>query len=103
MVPLKTLLFVILSVALPACACQYPDEGNMPLRRAVTRIQVLPETEAWASAVHKTGAVVHYAVLLDQPVRVSGRCYWPVEARAEGKLWRRFLVSPDGKRLLGPR
>jgi hypothetical protein len=39
-------------------------------------------------------------VLLDQPVREAGRCYWPVEVRADGKLWRRFLVTPDGKSVL---
>jgi len=72
----------------------------MPLRRAVGKVKFLPETEAWASRVHKTGAVVQYALLLDQPKRDKGRCYWPVEVRAEGKLWRRFYVSPDGKTLL---
>ena len=41
-------------------------------------------------------------VRLDAPVHQAGRCYWPVEVRADGKLWRRFLVSPDGKRLLTP-
>lgn len=51
--------------------------------------------------MHKAGAVVHYALLLDQPRLDKGRCYWPVEVRAEGKLWRRFYVTPDGKDLLG--
>ena len=72
----------------------------MPLRRAVTRVELLPETEAWAGAVRKDGAVVHYAVLLEETLSSAGRCYWTVEARAEGKLWRRFFVSPDGKNLL---
>ena len=85
---------------LDALACTFPDEGNMPLRRAVLRVQMLPESVAWSQAVHKDGAVVQYAVLLDQPVRMAGRCYWPVEARAEGKLWRRFLVTPNGKNLI---
>ena len=71
----------------------------MPLRRAVSRVRMLPESLAWSQAVHKDGTVVQYAVLLDQPVRMAGRCYWPVEARAGGKLWRRFLVTPDGKNL----
>ena len=84
-----------------ALACDYPDEGNMPLRRAVSKVKYLPETEAWASAMHKTGAVVQYALLLDQPRLEKGRCYWPVEVRAEGRLWRRFYVTPDGKDLLG--
>lgn len=72
----------------------------MPLRRAVTRVQALPEIEAWASAVHRSGVVTQYAVLPGEPVWQGGRCYWPVEVRAEGKLWRRFLVTPDGKNIL---
>jgi hypothetical protein len=43
-------------------------------------------------------------VRLDEPVREAKRgavtCYWPVEVRAEGKLWRRYLVTPDGKSVL---
>jgi hypothetical protein len=81
-------------------ACDYPDEGNMPLRRAVSKVKYLPQTEAWAAARHEAGAVVQYALLLDRPRAVKGRCYWPVEVRAEGKLWRRFYVTPDGKDLL---
>ena len=37
---------------------------------------------------------------IDAPVREGKRCYWPVEVRAEGKLWRRYLVTPDGKNVL---
>ena len=33
----------------------------------------------------------------EPPKREGGRCYWPVDVRAEGKLWRRFYVTPDGK------
>ena len=72
----------------------------MPLRRAVTRVQMLPEIEAWASAVQKQGAVTQYAVRLDRPVRRGGRCYWTVEVRAEGRLWRSFIVTPDGRSIL---
>jgi len=72
----------------------------MPLRRAVTRVQMLPEIEAWASAVHRTGVAAQYAVLLDRPVRRDRHCYWTVEVRAEGKLWRSFMVTPDGKSVL---
>ena len=40
-------------------------------------------------------------VRLDEPVRRGAgcACYWPVEAR-RGKLWRRYLVTPDGKNVL---
>lgn len=86
----------------PALACPYPDEGNLPLRRAVARVKYLPETEAWAASMHDAGAVVHYALLLDQPRRQKGTCYWPLELRANGALWRRYYVSPDGRRLLRP-
>ena len=95
-------LFLILAVCAPAFACDYPDQGNMPLRRAVGKVKFLPETEAWAESQHKAGAVVQYAVLLDKPKQLKGRCYWPVEVRAGSELWRRYYVSPDGKRLVRP-
>lgn len=95
-----TRLLILLVFSGNALACDYPDEGNMPLRRAVSKVKYLPETEAWAAARHAAGAVVQYALLLDRPKQANGRCYWPVEVRAEGKLWRRFYVTPDGKELL---
>src|SRR5258708_13021877 len=54
-------LFVFPLVAL---ACDYPDEGNMPLRRAVTKVKLLPQTEAWAPSIHKASAVLQYALSL---------------------------------------
>jgi hypothetical protein len=87
---------------MPALACEYPDEGNMPLRRAVSKVKYLPDTQAWASSMHQSGAVVQYALLLDTPRHEHGRCYWPVEVRGGGTLWRRYYVSPDGKHLLRP-
>jgi hypothetical protein len=87
-------------VCTPALACEYPDEGNMPLRRAIAQVKYLPETEAWAASMHEAGAVVQYALRLDAPTRIAGRCYWPVEVRAGKELWRRFYVTPDGKRIL---
>jgi hypothetical protein len=81
-------------------ACEYPDEGNMPLRRAVAKVKFLAETEAWAASMHKAGVLVEYALRLDQPKHEHGRCYWPVEVRAEGRLWRRFYVTPDGRQVL---
>ena len=72
----------------------------MPLRRAVTRVEMLPEVDAWARSMQKDGIKPQYVVVLDQPVRKGRRCYWPVEVRAEGKLWRRYLVTPDGKSVL---
>ena len=69
----------------------------MPLRRAVTRVKYLPEIEAWAK--EQTSAV-QYALLLDRTRQLRGRCYWTVEVRAEGKVWRRFYVAPDGKAMV---
>jgi hypothetical protein len=83
-----------------AAACRYPDEGTMPLHRAITRVKLLPETEVWAKSEHKQGVIVQYALLLERTRAAHGRCYWTVEARAEGRLWRRFYVTPDGKSLL---
>jgi hypothetical protein len=95
----RSLLLLCVSCG-PVLACEYPDEGNMPLRRAVSKVKYLPETEAWAASMHKAGEVVQYALRLDEPFREAGRCYWPVEVRAGGKLWQRFYVTPDGNRLL---
>jgi hypothetical protein len=72
----------------------------MPLRRALTRVQMLPETEAWHRERRDKGDVVQYRLFLDQEYFSRGRCYWTVEAFADGKLWRRFYVTPDGKRVL---
>jgi hypothetical protein len=88
------------ALALPAFACEFPDEGGMPLRRAVTKVQMLSEVDDWARATENNGIKPQYVVLLDQPVREAGRCYWPVEVRADGRVWRRFFVTPDGKNVL---
>jgi hypothetical protein len=89
----------LLVAPLRGFACDYPDEGGMPLRRAVTKVQMLPEVDAWAEAMRRNRVSVQYLLRLDEPVQDHGRCYWPVEVRADGKVWRRFLVSPDGKRV----
>ena len=93
---------ISLALALPtfAAACEVPrDEGNLPLRRAVTRVKYLPETESWQRAL-PAGAIAQFVLLVDSPRRVRGRCYWPVEVRASGDLWRSFLVSTNGRRVL---
>jgi hypothetical protein len=78
-----------------------PDEGgNTPWRRAVAKVKYLPETEAWSESVHREKSIVQYVVSLDEPKHVGGRCYWPVEIRAAGRLWKRFLVTPDGKAMV---
>lgn len=91
---------MLAACAAPAWACEYPDQGGMPLRRAVWRVQDLPEARAWATERREDGAIVHYAVLLEKTRIDGGRCYWTVEVSAAGALWRRFYVTPDGKSLL---
>lgn len=79
-----------------ALACEVPDKGgNTPWRRAVAKVKYLPETEAMA-ALQGDRSVVRYVVSLDEPKHVGRRCYWPVEVRVGGRLWKRYLVTPDG-------
>lgn len=74
-----------------------PDEGgDTGWRRAVARVKYLPQTEAWSESEHRAKNIVQYVVSLDEPRYIEGRCYWPVEIRAGGKLWKRFLVTPQG-------
>ena len=74
----------------------------MPMRRAVSKVAMLSDVEAWEQAMRRNRVDVRYLVRLDEPVERSGHCYWPVEVRADGKLWRRYLVTPDGKKVLNP-
>jgi hypothetical protein len=99
---IQAALFFLLAAAPPATlgACAYPDEGTMPLRRALTRVQMLPQTEAWHRQRRDAGEAVQYQLLLDQEYFKKGKCHWTVDALADGKLWRRFYVSPDGKSVL---
>lgn len=90
----------ILAACAPATAspCDVPDEGgNTPWRRAVAKVRYLPDVETWAIERKNESINVQYVVLLDAPRREGRLCWWPVEVRAEGKLWRRFLVTPDGR------
>ncbi|HSA69383.1 MAG TPA: hypothetical protein VLF65_07240 [Burkholderiales bacterium] len=94
------IIVCLLGASLPGFACDYPNEGGMPLRRAVTRVEMLPEVDAWARSMQQNGIKPQYVVKLNAPVREGKRCYWPVEVRAGGWLWRRYLVTPDGKNVL---
>lgn len=87
----------VLIGALAGAPCAYPDEGTLPLRRAVTQVRLHPEVEAWARDRREQGETVHYALLLDEPRWAGGRCYWTVEVRLGDQVHRRFLVSPAGK------
>lgn len=81
----------------PALACEADDLDGAPWRLAVAKVKYLPATEAWAKLMERERNVVQYVVLLDEARHLDGRCYWPVEIRAEGRVWKRFLVTPDGK------
>src|SRR2546430_16464990 len=67
---------VCLFSARPALACEYPDEGNMPLRRALTKVRMLPEIEAWSAAVQRAGAAGQNELLLRQNGHSRGRGHW---------------------------
>jgi hypothetical protein len=69
----------------------------MPLRRAVTRVQMLPEAVSWQRERIEAGEPVQYRLLVEEETMLAGRCYWTVEVLAAGRVWRRFLVTPDGK------
>ena len=86
-------------LAAPALACDVPDEGNMPWRRAVSKVRYLPETEAMVEMMPRDRSVVRYVLSLDEPRHLAGRCWWPVEVRVDGRLWKRFLVTPQGDAL----
>lgn len=86
------------ALALPAWACDVPDDGSSPLRSLITRVKHLPETEAWLKTLPE-GAPAQYVLRLDSPEKIRGRCYWPVEVRAGGRLWKRFLVTANGAQM----
>jgi len=90
---------LILAFAAPALACEVPDDGATPLRPAITRVKYLAETEAWLKALPE-GKIAQFVLLVDSPRRIRGTCYWPVEVRASGELWKVFLVTADGKQIL---
>ena len=91
-------LLLLALLAQPLFACEVPDDGSAPLRRAVTRVKYLPQTEAWQKSL-PDGSIAQYVLRVDSPQRIRGRCYWPVEVRAGGKLWKRFFVTADGARV----
>ena len=92
-----------LLIVLPAGALaseMHSDSEGAPWRRAVARVKYEPAVEAWADAMQRERNVVQYVLMLDEPKYVEKRCYWPVEIRSEGKVWKRFLVTPDGKGMI---
>ena len=72
----------------------------MPLHRALTKVKLLPETEAWQAEKRKAGEPVQFRLFLEKEAWFNRKCHWTVEAVAKDELWRRFYVSPDGKSVL---
>ena len=104
MEPLRRVIALAAAAALSsgahAAGCDVPDEDGMHWRRAVSRVKNLPETEAWAELMSRERSIVQYVLALDEPTIIDGRCYWPLEVRADGKPWKRFLVAPVGGRVI---
>lgn len=88
----------LLAAACAAQACEVPGDGTS-LRRALLKVKYLPETEAWELEARKS-APVQFVLSLDAPLDREGRCYWPIEARSDGKLWNTFYATPRGDDVL---
>ena len=71
----------------------------MPLRRALTRVQMLPETVLWERERREAGELVQYELSLEETVEKDRKCYWTVRVLSNGNVWKRFYVTPDGKNL----
>ena len=84
-------------IAALASPCAYPDEGVLPLRRAVTQVRLHPDIEGWARDMRDKGEAVQYALLLDEPLWEQGRCYWTVEVKLGERRVKRFFVTPKGE------
>jgi hypothetical protein len=97
--PLKGIVALALVLGAGAAqACEVPGDGTS-LRRALLRVKYLPETELWELQARKH-ATVQYVLSLDEPILHEGRCYWPIEARAQDKLWHLFYATPRGEQVL---
>jgi len=94
----RSVAAALLGAACVAQACEVPGDGTS-LRRALLKVKYLPETETWELAARKI-ATVQYVLSLDAPREIEGRCYWPIEARSDGKRWNTFYATARGDFLL---
>lgn len=94
----RALCFAGLLAGVAAQACEVPGDGTS-LRRALLKVKYLPETEVWELAA-RNHATVQFVLSLDAPIEHEGRCYWPIEARSDDKLWNTFFVTPRGEHIL---
>jgi len=93
-----SLAAALLAAACAAQACEVPGDGTS-LRRALLKVKYLPETEAWELDARKR-ATVQYVLTLDAPRELEQRCYWPIEARSDGKVWNTFYATARGESVL---
>jgi len=94
----RALCFAGLLAGVAAQACEVPGDGTS-LRRALLKVKYLPETEVWELGA-RDHATVQFVLSLDAPIEHEGRCYWPIEARSDDKLWNTFFVTPRGEHIL---
>src|SRR5919198_3129781 len=80
-----------------AAACDYPDEGTMPLHRAVTKVKLRPEVEAWAAQRVREQLQVQYGLLLDETHWLGGPCSLNREMGAPRRFWRGLFLAPGGR------
>lgn len=83
--------------ASPAGACDVPADEDLALRRALAQVQMLPQTREWDTQRRDAGELVQYELSLVDTYREGGKCHWTVLLRSNGKPWKRFYVSPDGR------
>jgi hypothetical protein len=93
----SAIIVALACLAQSGFACEYPEQANTSLRRAVTRVEMVPQVAEWHREMVRKGVDPQYVVRLDERHREGGKCFWPVEVHAEGRLWWRYLVTPDGK------
>jgi hypothetical protein len=70
------------------------------MARALTKVKQLPETVAWQADRRKAREPIEFRLLLEKEVYLNRKCHWTIEATANGELWRRFYVTPDGESVL---
>jgi len=86
-------------------ACGEQSVESVGHRRAVKRIEALPEYKDWRLLISARPGV-HPARLpaVDQQLQIGRRCYWSVAIYEDHEshlhLWQTFLVSQDGRYVL---
>lgn len=91
------LTLLVAARASAAAECELPEpEGARALRSLLGPVRRHPEVEAWQQRLGE-GVIPRFVLYLDAAQRRDGRCWYPVEVRAEGVPSLRFAVSADGR------